>query len=257
MWSTAHLFLGNDGLIHRSPGDKLSKCSIPQVPSIPLDALTEFVTEETVQRAIFKPSARSSAREDGIPADILRAVWQSPNGRFFLRLIILSSISLSHVPPGWKRAIIHPIPKPKSPKFRPISLLNQIGKVCERIITWFLQAEATIGPNQLGSRADVSAIDAAWPAHHLSSVTAANKRPFPGIFLDIIKAHDLIYTGILSAKPFISHGSYDGSTAGSQTASSPSDPKVTQTLSPRPAMGYHKAPLSVSCSFSSSSTTFL
>jgi hypothetical protein len=169
--------------------------------------------------------------------------------------------SLCHVPPGWKRAIIHPIPKPKSPELRPISLLNQVGKLCERILTWFLQAEATVRSNRLGCRAGVSAIDAGRLAYHLSAVSAANKRPFAGIFLDITKAHERVHTGILfqklSAYPLSSHGCYDGSTACSETAPLPRVSKAVQALSARPAMGYHKACLSVSCSLSFSSTTSL
>jgi hypothetical protein len=170
---------------------------MPGGPSIPVDVLSEVVTDEVLHRAIFKPLVGSSAGEDGIPAGILRAVWQSPNGRSVLRLIVLSSLSLSHVPTSWKRAVIHPIPKPKFPKFHPISLFSQIDKICKRIVMWFLQSEATVRPNQLGCRAGVSAIDAAHLAHHSSGVTAPLKRSFAEIFLDITKAYD---TGILFQK---------------------------------------------------------
>jgi hypothetical protein len=130
--------ISNDRLIFRSPTDELHNIPLPPGPSIPIDALGEFLTEEVLQRAIFKPMVGSSAGHDCIPAGILRAVWGSLNGRLFLRLIISASLSLGHVPPVWKRAIIHPIPKAQSPEFRPISLLNQVGKVCDRIVTWFL-----------------------------------------------------------------------------------------------------------------------
>jgi hypothetical protein len=128
----------------------------------------------------------------------------NPNGRSLLRLIILSSISLSNV----ERASIDPILNLKTPKFRLFSLLNQIGKLCERIITWFMQTEATVRPYQLGCRVGVSPIDAARLAHDLFAVSATNKRPFAGIFLDIAKAYDRVHTGILcqklSANPSIS-----------------------------------------------------
>jgi hypothetical protein len=150
----------------------------------------------------------SAAGHDGIPAGILRVVWGSLNGRLFLSLIISASLSLGHVPTDWKRAIIHSIPKAQSSEFRPISLLNQVGKVCERIVTWFLQSEASIRPNQLGCRAGVFFIDTAQLAHHYSAVSTANKRPCAGIFLDITKAYDRVHTGILfqklSADPLIS-----------------------------------------------------
>ena len=107
----------NDRLICRDSQDELINCSIPGGPSIPVDVLSEVVTDEVLHCAIFKPLVGSSAGEDGIPAGILRAVWQSPNGRSVLRLSLLS---LSHVSTSWKRAIIHPIPKPKFPEFRPL-----------------------------------------------------------------------------------------------------------------------------------------
>jgi hypothetical protein len=180
--------ISNDRLIARDSQDELLHCSIPGGPSIPVDVLSEVVTDEVLHRAIFKALVGSSAGEDGIPAGILRAVWQSPNGRSVLRLIDLSSLSLCHVPTSWKRAIIHPIPKPKYPEFRPISLLSQIGKICEKIVTWFLQSEATVRPNQLECRPYACAIDAARLAHHSSAVRASLKRSFAGIFLDITKA---------------------------------------------------------------------
>jgi hypothetical protein len=103
--------ISNDRLIARDSQDELINCSIP------VDVLSEVVTDEVLHCAIFKPLVGSSAGEDGIPAGILRAVWQSPNGRSVLRLSLLS---LSHVSTSWKRAIIHPIPKPKFPEFRPL-----------------------------------------------------------------------------------------------------------------------------------------
>ena len=109
--------ISNDRLIARDSQNELINCSIPGGPSIPVDVLSEVVTDEVLHCAIFKPLVGSSAGEDGIPAGILRAVWQSPNGRSVLRLSLLS---LSHVSTSWKRAIIHPIPKPKFPEFRPL-----------------------------------------------------------------------------------------------------------------------------------------
>jgi hypothetical protein len=61
-------YVSNDRLTHRSPGEELSNCSIPEDFSIPLDALSDFVTEETLQTAIFKPLVGSTAGEDGIPS---------------------------------------------------------------------------------------------------------------------------------------------------------------------------------------------
>ena len=49
------------------------------------------------------------------------------------------------------------LPKSQSSEFQPISLLSQIGKICGRVVSWFLQYESTIRPNQLGCRAKISA----------------------------------------------------------------------------------------------------
>ena len=58
---------------------------------------------------------------------------------FFLVDIINSSIRLSHFPDAWKHANIRMIPKPmkdhsKPENFRPISLLNTLSKLCERVV---------------------------------------------------------------------------------------------------------------------------
>jgi hypothetical protein len=61
----------------------------------------------------------------------------------------ISNDRLIHRTPGDELSN-YSIHQPKFSEFRPISLFNQIGKICERIITWFLKTEAAGRPNQHG-----------------------------------------------------------------------------------------------------------
>lgn len=73
-------------------------------------------------------------------------------------------------PKLWKRAILVLIPKgefnPEEPKVRPICLLNELGKVMERILEgriqdWMQHNPASrLAPNQFGFRSNTSTCDA-------------------------------------------------------------------------------------------------
>jgi len=78
--------------------DELPKYIVPLVPRIPIDLLSEYVTEEVLKRAIFKPMLGSAAAHDGFPAGIFVVVWDPINIRLFTRLIMTSSpFSMPHL----------------------------------------------------------------------------------------------------------------------------------------------------------------
>lgn len=114
-----------------------------------------------------------------------------------------------HFPSNWKVASVIMLPKPgKNPlipeNYRPISLLNGIGKVFERIFITRLREETDklgILPDfQHGFRRGHSAV------HQLSRVTGFvrqaldTKRSTVGIFLDIEKAFDKVWHDHLITK---------------------------------------------------------
>jgi len=171
----------------------------PPPPTLDPDGLQSFLDscpDEVIRRAIYKPQVSSSPGADCIPAGVLRLCWSSLTGQSLLKNLVLGSLSLSTCPERWKHAVVHPIPK-ENGEFRPISLLSQISKICERLVTWLLQQEIELSPNQYGCRSKLSALDAARVAHHRSAVNAAKNWRTGAIFLDISKAYDRVNSAVL------------------------------------------------------------
>ena len=110
-----------------------------------VEGILTDVPDEVIRRSIFKPAVGSSPGPDDIPAGILRLAWANPFGHLLLITLIHGYLVLGTCPTFWKYAIIHPIPKGGG-DFRLIALLSQIGKICERIITWFLHQEIELSP---------------------------------------------------------------------------------------------------------------
>jgi len=77
----------NSLLINLSPDDKLLNCTVPSGRPTLIDLISEYTTEEVLQRAIFMPMVGSTVGHGGILAVILRAVRNSLNGRLFVRLL--------------------------------------------------------------------------------------------------------------------------------------------------------------------------
>lgn len=74
-------------------------------------------------------------------------------------------LRLSYFPPVWKHSVIIMVPKPNKPKhqilsYRPISLLQTLGKLCEKIlhkhITLIIQENNIIPKTQLGIRTNTT-----------------------------------------------------------------------------------------------------
>lgn len=104
-------------------------------PSIPCEVEETNVLE--IEHEIKKIRARGSPGEDSISNKVLKCLPQS-----YLQLladICNASLRLHHIPESWKLATIIMIPKPlKDPSlpdsYRPISLLNTLSKLLERIV---------------------------------------------------------------------------------------------------------------------------
>jgi len=160
-----------------------------------IDFLQEIhtrLTPATVQAAIFKPAPISSPGLDLISPGLLRLTWSSPLGQ----LMILYTVTTS-IPPDWKRALIYPLPKNSPGDYRPISLLSQLSKLCERLVSWMLTEDIPLSPAQFGGRGLLSAIDAARLAHHSLVQADATDNFLVAALLDISKAYDRVVPAIL------------------------------------------------------------
>jgi len=149
------------------PSDELDafKCDLQAPVSVPVSSTN--TPEEEIEQAILIAVIRSSAGLDGIPTDF---------------------------PNAWKQAVIHPIPKVGSNEYRPISLVSQLAKVSERVITWLMEQQVHLRDSQFGCHEDVmSAIDASRFAQHYSASYKSQGLKFAGIFSTKAKL-TIVYT---------------------------------------------------------------
>ena len=103
------------------------------------------------------------------------------------------------VPEEWKQADIVPIQKPgKNPAdpaaYRPISLLSCIGKLMERMVrnrlTWYLEENETLLPNQFGFRNGRSTLDPLTILEHEIQMGFRTRQVTIVVTLDLSAAFD-------------------------------------------------------------------
>ncbi|XP_013884305.1 RNA-directed DNA polymerase from mobile element jockey, partial [Austrofundulus limnaeus] len=110
------------------------------------------------------------------------------------------------LPDKWKEAIIIPICKPgKDPNsaasYRPIALTSCLGRIMEKLINnrliYFLESKEKIKSYQFGFRKGRSTIDLAICLEHEIRRAQVNKESVIGVFLDVEKAYDMLWKGVL------------------------------------------------------------
>ena len=105
------------------------------------DTNPELTNPTELQEIIDKLRPKGAPGADRITNKALKKL--TPNCIEYLVDIINASIRLAHLPSIWKHANIIMIPKPmkdhsQPENFRPISLLNTLSKLCERVNRWLL-----------------------------------------------------------------------------------------------------------------------
>ena len=125
-----------------------------------------------------------------------------PHSIQLLTRIFNLSLSTGKFPAIWKRAIINPVPKKRTPRgpqdYRPISLLSNLGKLLEKAVTNMLTAEATekkiLSPHQFGFRSHTSCTHAllrfTTSVHRYIHVRG--KRGVSAVLLDLKAAYDSV-----------------------------------------------------------------
>jgi hypothetical protein len=123
--------------------------------------------------------------------------------------------SIGYHPSAWKMGYVTMIPKPgKNPleasSYRPITLLNTMGKLLERLITqrilYYLEQEGWFKISQSGFRANRSTSD------HLLRLSESVLRAFNrqshvlAVFLDVEKAFDAVWLDGLRYKLYMNTG---------------------------------------------------
>ena len=162
-------------------------------------ALEEEVQPGEVSELV-KKLRRGSPGPDGITNTLLK---EGPQTLYVLMSkLFTASLDLGFLPDAWKEAHITMIPKHGKPRhtpanLRPISLLNTVGKVMERVIATRLrthcEATGVFAQCQSGFRTGRSAYDHLLKLSEQGVTAIKKSKDTLAIFLDIQKAFDTVW----------------------------------------------------------------
>jgi len=153
-------------------------------------SITEF------EIALSKCNSKSPG-PDGIPFSFLHNLPKI--GKTYLLQIFNSIWNSGNIPPSWKNSCIIPIPKEGKNKFntsgyRPISLLNTMCKLLEKVINlrfmWFIERINYLSPDQNGFRYQRGTNSSLIKIQSEIENATKNKQSLGMVSLDIEKAYD-------------------------------------------------------------------
>jgi hypothetical protein len=175
---------------------------IPRTPTVVREREEEppRISSRDLLSAIKNLKRRKAPGPDGVPNEVIA---EAPVSLATVLLVIFNAcLSLGHFPSSWKRARVICIPKPgkqatKAENFRPISLLDCLGKLLERILLSHLESitrDLNILPeHQFGFRSEHSTTHQV--ARLLNFITEGFNRGHTtvGAFFDVSKAFDRVW----------------------------------------------------------------
>ena len=173
------------------------------------DTKPELTNPTELQQILDKLKPKGAPGADQITNKALKKL--TPNCVEYLVDLINASIRLAHLPCIWKHANITMIPKPmkvhsQPENFRPISLLNTLSKLCERVIQ--IRVNRWLSDNNINTNYQSGFSKGKQTNDHLfrfieSTLVGFNRGLSKGlktaaIFIDIEKAFDNVWhTGLL------------------------------------------------------------
>ena len=158
-----------------------------------------FTNTGFIEFTIQTGNSKKSTGPDGISSFVLKQLPFS--AILFLTVIFNNCINNSYFPNNWKTSTIFPIPKKGSSSnisdFRPISLLNSVSKIFEKIIlhkmTTFCEDHNINQENQFGFKKSHSTLLALLKFHSDITKNLNKKETTAACFLDIEKAFDSVW----------------------------------------------------------------
>lgn len=157
-------------------------------------------TIETLNDTLRMCKPYKASGFDDIPNILIKKL--PPQARVLLLSIFNQCLKIGYWPNAFKNAKIVPIPKPGKPhdnprNYRPISLLNSLGKIMEKLlylkIECFANENNIINDTQFGFRREFST------THQLKRVVQhiknekAQRRSTGAVFMDVEKAFDAVW----------------------------------------------------------------
>jgi hypothetical protein len=161
-----------------------------QPAQVPLQLPWHPITEVEIQRSLNTAKGSTAPGEDGLPTLVWKHLWKHL-GKLVTR-IFAASIYLGYHPKRWRSAKIVVLRKPGKPDYsvpgayRPISLLNTLGKILEAVmarrLSYLAEKHGLLPDTQFGGRPGrtteqallvlSNAIDRAWYKHKVVTLMA-------------------------------------------------------------------------------------
>lgn len=157
----------------------------PTAPAIPMEPAEETpldwhpLSTAEIHQSLLSASGRSAAGPDTLPMLVWQKLWPYISDTVYR--IFAASLDLGHHPTAWRTATIVILQKPQKPDktvpgaYRPISLLNTLGKLLEAVIakrlSHYAEKHSLLPNTQFGGRPGRSTeqallilVDAIWTA---------------------------------------------------------------------------------------------
>lgn len=168
--------------------------------SAPVELPWQPITELEIERSLKAAKGSTAPGEDDLPTLVWKQLWKYL--KHFITEIFTVSINLGHHPQRWRRAKIVVLRKPGKPDYtvpeayRPISLLNTLGKLLEAVIarrlSYLAEKHGLLPDSQFGGRPGrtteqallvfANAIDRAWYKNKVVTLVAFDlKGAFNGV----------------------------------------------------------------------------
>lgn len=155
---------------------------------------------EEIRRILKNTKNKKSNGPDAIPYVVLKKL--SGLAHEYIANLINCVLRTGYYPDSWKTAHVIPIPKPGKPpndpkNFRPISLLNSLSKVLEKVlhvrILEYCDANGVLPNEQFGFRSKHSTVHALIRLFEEAIVGFNDRKTTIAAFLDIEKAFDTMW----------------------------------------------------------------
>ena len=172
----------------------------PNLPVLPDDDLSNETSPDEVLSHIKRLKNSKAPGPDEIKPILLKNLPEPAIQA--LTTIINNCLASSYFPKAWKSASTIMIPKPgKDPhdplSYRPISLLNVMGKIFEKILASrlapLLESHRLLPDQQFGFRSQRSTINPLMELHTDSTRHSNLKECTAAVFLDIERAFDKVW----------------------------------------------------------------
>jgi ribonuclease HI len=174
-------------------------------PSIEPPLAWQPITEAEIHRSLVTTKANSAPGADGLPTLVWQKLW--PYVAKTIHQIFNASLDLGYHPKAWRTAAIVVLRKPGKPDYtipkayRPISLLNTLGKLLEAVVakrlSFYAEKYNLLPDTQYGARPGrsteqallilVNAIWTAWRDHKVLTLMAFDlKGAFNAVNKDVL-----------------------------------------------------------------------